>query len=322
MAASKEAIRALGALATAQWGLLTAAQARRMGVTVQQLARLSNDGALERVRHGVYRVAGSPSHQFEQLRAAWLALDPERLADERLAEDVAVVSHRTAAAVHGLGDLEVDVLEFTVRDRRQSRDRQLRFHRGQLEESEWTLVNGLPVTTILTTIRDLAAARVDGGHLAGVVRDAVTTHHVDLDAVSDVLADHAHLYGAPLADGATLLQRFLEQAGVPASTSAVAALVDRSATTVPAALLAELYRPGGLFSDETRRAIAAMSAQMPSNREIAKLAAAAPAAGFAEQARRLFEASAAPRRARSGKTSRRREDAPPASDDQVPASGS
>lgn len=298
MVRSGEALRTLGGVAAAQWGLVTATQARRSGLTAQQLARLANEAALERVRHGVYRVSGSPPHEFDELRAAWLSLDPERLAYERLTDGVAVVSHRTATALHGLGDVEADVLEFTVRDRKQSRDRQLKFHRGRLEPSEWTLVDGLPVTTVITTVRDLAASRLDGGHLAAVVRDAVTTHHVDLDAVSEVLAEHAHVYGAPLGDGMTLVQRFLEQAGVPASTTAAAELVHRDVGTVrvPASLFAELQRPGGLLSEETRRALAAVSkAQLRNERQMSQLAefvaAAAPAARLAEQAQRLFQAS-------------------------------
>jgi hypothetical protein len=127
--------------------------------------------------------------------------------------------------VHQLGDLDADRLEFTTSARKQTRDSQVRLHRRQLGAGEWTLVDGLPVTTVLATIGDLAAARLDGGHLAGVVRDAVTTHHVDLDEVAAVLSPHAHHYGAPLGQGGTLLTRMLEQAGVPESTLAVGRLI-------------------------------------------------------------------------------------------------
>jgi Transcriptional regulator, AbiEi antitoxin len=209
-----------------QWGLITTAQAHNAGLSSQQLARLADTGVLERLRHGVYRVVGAPPNLNDDLRAAWLALAPARTAQERLGDpDVEVVSHRSAAVVHQLGDLEADRLEFTTRTRKQTRDSQVRFHRRQLGVGEWTLVDVLPVTTVLATIGDLAAARLDGGHLAGVVRDAVTTHHVDLDEVVAVLSPHAHHYGAPLGQGGTLLTRMLEQAGVPESTLAVGRLV-------------------------------------------------------------------------------------------------
>jgi Transcriptional regulator, AbiEi antitoxin len=221
-----EALRAVGDLAMDQWGLITTAQAHNAGLSSQQLARFADTGVLERLRHGVYRVVGAPPNLNDDLRAAWLALAPARTAQERLADpDVEVVSHRSAAVVHQLGDLDADRLEFTTRTRKQTRDSQVRFHRRQLGVGEWTLVDGLPVTTVLATIGDLAAARLDGGHLAGVVRDAVTTHHVDLDEVIAVLSPHAHHYGVPLGQGGTLLTRMLEQAGVPESTLAVGRLV-------------------------------------------------------------------------------------------------
>jgi hypothetical protein len=80
---------------------------------------------------------------------------------------------------------------------------------------------------VVATIGDLAAARLDGGHLAGVVRDAVTLRHVDPAEVAEALNPYAHAYGAPLGQGDVLLRRLLEQAGVPESTRAVGRLVER-----------------------------------------------------------------------------------------------
>lgn len=227
MAAGTEAIRAVGDLAMGQWGLVTTAQARAAGLSSQQIARLADAGVLERLRHGVYRVAGAPPHFHEDLRAAWLALSPAQDVVERLADaDVEVVSHRSAAAVHGLGDLDADRLEFTTRTRKQTRDSQVRLHRRRQGAGDWTLVDGLPVTTVLTTIGDLAASRLDGGHLAGVVRDAVTTHQIDVDDVSTVLSPYAHHYEVPLGQGAVLLEQMLRQVGVPASIDVVGRLAN------------------------------------------------------------------------------------------------
>ncbi|WP_276203980.1 type IV toxin-antitoxin system AbiEi family antitoxin domain-containing protein, partial [Rhodococcus opacus] len=39
-----------------QWGLITSAQARMLGVTAVQMKRLADRGALERVHHGIYRM--------------------------------------------------------------------------------------------------------------------------------------------------------------------------------------------------------------------------------------------------------------------------
>src|SRR5882757_3714761 len=225
MVRASEAIEILGDLASGQWGLLTTAQAHKEGITAQQLARFTTTGLLERQRHGVYRVAGAPPEPDDDIRVAWLALNPHEIASERLAEPgVEVVSHLSAALLHQLGDVDADHLEFTTSHRKQTRDPQIRLHRRTLSPDQWTRAHGLPVTTVITTIDDLAGSRIDGGHLAGVVRDAVTDHHAGVAEVAKALNPHAHHYGAPLGQGAILLQRFLEQAGVPESTHAAGAL--------------------------------------------------------------------------------------------------
>lgn len=212
-------------IAADQWGLVTTAQARQLGATPQALARLTRQGALERMVHGVYRVTGSPASPMDELRASWLAMEPGQFVADRIREEhPIVVSFRTAASVHGLGNLEADVLEFTSRQRKQSRRSDVRVHRGEVGPEEWTLVDGLPVTTPVRTIGDLAAAHVDGGHLAGVVRDAVTHLQVDTSQIAKVLRPHAHRYGAPLGNGEELLSQLLRESGVSESMERVVEL--------------------------------------------------------------------------------------------------
>src|SRR2546427_3307299 len=67
-----------------QWGLVTLRQAGEAGVGWRSIARLVDAGLLERVAHGVYRIRGGPQPDNLGLRAAWLQLDPDRLAWERL----------------------------------------------------------------------------------------------------------------------------------------------------------------------------------------------------------------------------------------------
>lgn len=203
-------------LAAGQWGLFTTAQARAVGVTAQQVARYANRGVIDRVRHGAYRLSGTPFAREEEIRAAWLLIDPAMPADQRLRDErPAVVSHKSAAYLHGLGDVDADVMEFTVPRRKQSRLSDVRYRVGEVPRERWTLVDGLPVTTMLATIEDLAADRLGGGHLAGIVRDAVTTGGLSPDDVAAALRPYAHTYGAPAGDGSALLDRFLTEAGVP-----------------------------------------------------------------------------------------------------------
>lgn len=209
----------LADIAAEQWGLITTAQAEAAGSSRKAVGRLARSGALERLSQGVYRLTGAPADPRDDLRAAWLALDPGRVAGSRLKDDLPeIVSHRSAASLYELGDLDADLHEFTVAGRRQTRRPEIRFHKAALTSADWVVVDGLPCTTVARTIADLAADRTDGGHLAGVVRDAITVRHVDVDQISTVLAPYAARYGAAAGDGEGLLARFLSEAGVPEAT--------------------------------------------------------------------------------------------------------
>ena len=210
---------ALAEISAEQWGLITTAQAAAVGISRKALGRFADRGVLERYGHGVYRVAGTPADPRDELRAAWLALDPARVAGIRLRDEIpAVVSHRSAAHLHQLGDLDADRHEFTLAGRRQTRRTDVRLHKATLSTADWVLVDGLPCTTEIRTIADLAVDRTDGGHLAGIVRDALTVRHVKIDHLAKALAPHAARYGAPAGDGEALLTRFLDEAGVPEVT--------------------------------------------------------------------------------------------------------
>jgi hypothetical protein len=203
-------------LAAEQWGMVTAAQARVRGESLRTLGRLAQQGTLERMAHGVYRLSSNPSSPLDDLRAAWLSLDPEHTATQRVCQQlVSVVSHRSAAKVHGLGDLDADVYEFTSAERKQSRRGDVRFSKAELHSDEWTLVDGLPVTTVPRTISDLAKKHTDGGHLATVVRDALVTLNFDDQLIINALNAYAHHYGIARGNGKKLFIRFLRETGLP-----------------------------------------------------------------------------------------------------------
>lgn len=222
-------------MAAEQGGLLTTAQARAVGVSPQQIAKLARSGALEPLVHGVHRLTGTAQDRLAGLRAVWLALEPETLAGVRLSRDdpAGVVSHRSAAVVHGLGDVDADVHEFTVVARRRSRNPDVRFHTAVGDRGSWTVLAGLPVTTVVRTIADLAGVRTDGGHLARVVSDALSGLHVGLEEVAAVLRPFAHYYGAPLGGGVELVERFLDEAGIPEATIALARVATRDTSGWP-----------------------------------------------------------------------------------------
>ena len=202
-------------LAEGQWGLLTSAQARRSGVSRVQLARLKDDGVLIRLAHGVYALRGAAGIEHLELRAAWLGLDSERMAAERLRNrtDGAVVSHASAARLHQLGDLDADQHEFTLADRKQSRRSDVRLHRGDLPADDVAVVAGLPVTRPERVVVDLLADRHDGEHVARVLATAVSSRSVDLERLAPRLAPFAAGFGFTAGKGEQLLDHLLELGG-------------------------------------------------------------------------------------------------------------
>lgn len=205
---------AVADLAAAQWGLLTSAQAAEHGVTRLQLSRLAAAGLLDRVAHGVYRLRGTGEDVHAELRATWLSLDPTRTAEQRLTDPThdIVISHASAAALHGLGDINADQHELTAPVRRQTQRREIRLHRSRLDRNDVTMVDGLPVTTATRTVVDLLADKHDTDHVATVLADAIRAGTVDLDALPERLAPYAARHGQRTGDGNGLLTALLERA--------------------------------------------------------------------------------------------------------------
>lgn len=213
----------LADIATVQWGLLTTAQARQVNVNAQQVARLAHSGVLQRLQHGVYRLAGIPDHPLTDLRAAWLGLEPDIAAADRLArpDPGGIASYRSAARIHRLGDLDVDVNEFSTTTPRRTRQSGARLHTRTLDAKDWQIVDGLPVTTVAATLGDLAATNTDSGHLGAALRDAILHGQINYRRAVTQLRPHAHRYGAPLADGDALARTLLTQAGLTQTINAV-----------------------------------------------------------------------------------------------------
>lgn len=197
---------------SSQWGLVTAAQARELGVERLWLSRMSARGMLQRLRHGVYALPSAQYGPLQDLQAAWLATDASLSAEERLEEaDPVVVSHVSAAGVHQLGDLLAARHEFSSPTRRQTTQKDLRFHRCEVPARDITWVDGLPVTSVARTVGDLAVHATDFDHLSTVVRDAVEDHHVKVSDLAERLFPHIDTYGA--ASGTALVQSLLDHAG-------------------------------------------------------------------------------------------------------------
>lgn len=217
-------VQAIVDVAEEQWGLITRAQAGAAGVPASTFARLQERGRLERVAHGVYRVRGAGEPDHLQLRAAWLQLDPLRIAWERLDDpDVAVVSHASAASLYDVGDLRPDVHEFTFPRRRQSRRRDVRVHRGRVPSSDQIILKGLPVTRPGRMIADLLADHVEPVSVARITVEVIEKTHEYPRVVAHKISPFAHVFGLTSGDGLSLLQHLLDLAGPPPDRATILA---------------------------------------------------------------------------------------------------
>ena len=201
-------------LAAGQWGLLTTAQAQQLGISRMQLARLVDAGILDRVAHGVYAMPAVLGDELLGLRAAWVALQPRRPVAERLADPIGagVVSHASAAQLHGLGDLLADEHELTLPTRYQSTRPGVRVHRATLVPDDVTVVGGLPVTTAARTVADLLTAGHELEHVGQVAADAVRKGSTDGRALMRALEPIAPR--RETRDAATLTTRLLQAGGL------------------------------------------------------------------------------------------------------------
>lgn len=178
-------------LAAGQWGLISTAQATMAGATRMLLTRMAANGELERVVYGVYATPAALADELLEKRALWLSLDPSRTAEERLARrhEAGVLSHATAAALHGIGDILDDRVEVTLPRRQQSRREELHLYKAVLRPDEVMSVAGLPVTTPARTIADLVAADHDRDHVATVLAEAVNRGQAGLERVRTALEE-------------------------------------------------------------------------------------------------------------------------------------
>jgi predicted transcriptional regulator of viral defense system len=217
--ASRTALAQLGEIAADQWGLITRRQADDVGIPHATLDRLlADDHLVERVAHGVYRLRVAPPPDHLTLRAAWLGLAPGTPAWARRPEQ-GVISHRSAAAVYGIGDLPADAHDFTLPVRRQTRRADVRLHRRPVLDGEYAWLRGLPVTRPARIVDDLLRDDEGPDAVAQVAVDALRAGHDDPGALATTLVAHAARFRLPREDGIAVLEWLLGLVGDPASPS-------------------------------------------------------------------------------------------------------
>jgi predicted transcriptional regulator of viral defense system len=141
-------------------GLITAKQARDAGFTDSVLARLMQRGRLERMARGVYRIPQLGSDRFSQYREGVL------WAQSSQGPSIVALSMESALAAYGLSDVNPAAVHLTVPKAtrlRRKRPEWVVIHAADLAANEVQVHEGLPVTTIERTIRDLTdiGTRID-----------------------------------------------------------------------------------------------------------------------------------------------------------------
>jgi very-short-patch-repair endonuclease len=151
--------RSIAAVAAAQHGVFTQAQADAAGFRRDQREFRVRAGRWQVVQPGLYRISGTPeSWHARVLAACWAP------------HSFAVASHRTAAELWDLPGGRTDLVELTCRRGRRARSSELIVHETKLlEPGDTTEIEGIPVTTIDQTLLGLAA----------VVRPAVVEMALD-----------------------------------------------------------------------------------------------------------------------------------------------
>jgi len=165
------------------------------------------------VAFGIYQLRGAPVADHRELWAAWLQLAPEVFVWDRAPEQ-GVVSHRSAAAMYGIGQLPADVHEFTVPARRQTRRSDVRIHVRSLVD-EVVVVQGLPVTRPARIVADLLREREDPEAVAQIVADALRVAFEYPRTVADTVAPYAQRFVFERGDGRALLGWFGEITASP-----------------------------------------------------------------------------------------------------------
>jgi predicted transcriptional regulator of viral defense system len=194
-------IHELLVLAEENDGLVTANQARAIGIVDSVLARMTRRGKLERVARGVYRIPYFPVDRLSQYREAILwaraSHGPEKVA----------LSHETALAVYGISDVNPARVHITVpKDARLRRTtpKGIVIHRSTLSPSDATTHEGLPVTTVAKSVLDVMDTTGRLGLARQAIKDARKEGYISAAEAKRITRQlNQHVHDGGIAQAAT-----------------------------------------------------------------------------------------------------------------------
>jgi very-short-patch-repair endonuclease/predicted transcriptional regulator of viral defense system len=167
---------ALADLARRQWGVVSLAQLRALGLGSRAVQLRAETGRLRRVHRGVYAVGGAVLPREGRWLAAVMACGPG-----------AVLSHLSAAVHWNLLQYDAPQPHVSAPASREGAPG-IRLHRTRsLDAQDTTRHQGIPTTTVHRTLLDLAAT-VRSDHLERALAQAERLQLYDHRAVESVLA--------------------------------------------------------------------------------------------------------------------------------------
>lgn len=158
-------------------GVITRKEALALGMASSTLTKWLELGHLVKVGHGIYVQPGVLDSEDTLLRAATRALD-------------AVVTHESAARLHGIDGLDPSRVTISVPVRRSNRFEGVIVHQlTDLREADTTQIFSLPITAPTRTVLDLAAVlppRLLASCLDQAVRMKLTTYEATADLLEAI----------------------------------------------------------------------------------------------------------------------------------------
>jgi predicted transcriptional regulator of viral defense system len=180
-------------LAARQWGVVSLAHLRAVGLSYDAVRSRVRAGRLHRLHQGVYAVG----HTVLKREGRWLAA-------VLACGEGAVLSHRSAAAHWGLLQSEATRTDVTTQ-RTRAANAKIRLHRSHsLIARDTDTHKGIPITSVARTLLDLAAT-VKPDQLERALAQAEHLELYDHRAITELLArSNGHRGTAPLAEATAL----------------------------------------------------------------------------------------------------------------------
>ena len=165
--------------AGAQDGYFTTQQAADSGYSTQLLLKYINNGRINRIRRGIYRLVHFPAGEHEELTVIWL-----------WSEHAGVFSHQTALSLHGLSDVLPGQVHLTLpagwRHRRFRVPKGVVLHHADVPPDERAWFGPVPATSPRWTLNDCAREIVSPEILSQAAQQALRRGLVVKGDIPDV----------------------------------------------------------------------------------------------------------------------------------------